>query len=259
MTKEATSSRASPVDSVVDQNNEMAAEFLADIESDDGLRGVLDEVRRRMDLDPAHDLAHLLRVARWTVRLAGSSVDRRLAIAAALLHDIINIPKTSPERPLASERSADFARELLPRLGFDASDVELAAGAIRDHSFTRGAVPESHLGRALQDADRLDALGVIGTFRSIAMGAHLGLEFVHATDPWAMARELDDTSYSVDHFFKKLLRLPDTFRTEAGRAEAGRRAEFMRGLLAELGRELDVPAPWAAEVLATQPGTNRLI
>lgn len=228
-------------------NLETADEFLADIESDEALRAILDEVRRRMDLDPAHDLAHLVRVARWTVRLAGDSVDRRLAIAAALLHDIINIPKTSPDRPLASERSATFARELLPRLGFDANDVEVAAGAIRDHSFTRGAVPESHLGRALQDADRLDALGVIGTFRSIAMGAHMGLEFVHATDPWATARELDDTSYSVDHFFKKLLRLPDTFQTEAGRAEARRRAEFMRALLAELGRELDVPAPWIDE------------
>jgi uncharacterized protein len=197
-----------------------------------------------MRLDPAHDLAHLFRVARWTVRLAGDGADPRLAIAAALLHDIVNIPKTSPERPKASEHSAAFARQLLPRLGFDAADVELAAGAIRDHSFTRGAVPETDLGRALQDADRLDALGVIGTFRSIAMGAHLGLEFVHPSDPWARGRSLDDGSYSVDHFFKKLLRLPETFRTERGRAEAARRAATMRGLLAELGRELGAPAPW---------------
>ncbi|HJU89331.1 MAG TPA: HD domain-containing protein [Gemmatimonadaceae bacterium] len=254
MTNEAMSSATSHFDPEIDRPDD----FLSEIESDDALRAVLDEVRRHMDLDPAHDLAHLLRVARWTVRLVDDAVDHRLAIAAALLHDIINIPKTSPERPLASERSADFAREFLPRLGFGPSEVELAAGAIRDHSFTRGAIPESLLGRALQDADRLDALGVIGTFRSIAMGAHLGLEFVHATDPWATERELDDGSYSVDHFFKKLLRLPETFRTEAGRVEARRRAEFMRLLLAELGRELDAPAPWAAGADATQPAADRL-
>jgi uncharacterized protein len=238
-------SRTAALEPALDPDGESMEEFLADVESDEALRTVLEEVRGRMQLDPAHDLAHLLRVAHWTVRLAGDGVDRRLAIAAALLHDIVNIPKMSPERPRASEHSAAFARQLLPRLGFDHDEVELAAGAIRDHSFTRGAVPETRLGRALQDADRLDALGVIGTFRSIAMGAHLGLAFVHPTDPWAAGRVLDDASYSVDHFFTKLLRLPETFQTDRGRFEAARRAAVMRGLLAELGRELGAPAPWA--------------
>lgn len=219
------------------------AGFRERVERDPVLRELLDEVRRRMDVDPAHDLAHLLRVARWTARLSDGDVEWRLAVAAALLHDVVNIPKFSPDRPLASVRSAEVARETLSRLGFAADEVEAAAGAIRDHSYTRGAVPESVLGRALQDADRLDALGVIGTFRCMAMGVRLGLELVDSADPWAEARALDDRRFAVDHFFTKLLRLPESFQTEAAREEAGRRAEVMRGLLAELGRELDVPAP----------------
>jgi uncharacterized protein len=42
----------------------------------------------------------------------------------------------------------------------------------------------------------------------------------------------------VDHFYAKLLKLPDTMQTEAGRAEAHRRADVMRDWLAALEREI---------------------
>ena len=126
-----------------------------------------------MATDAAHDVEHLLRVAHWAERLAPEG-EGRLAVAAALLHDVVNVPKTSPDRARASERSADVARALLPSLGFTDADAALVADAVRDHSFTRGAVPASALGRAVQDADRLEALGVIGTFRCVATGVRFG-------------------------------------------------------------------------------------
>jgi uncharacterized protein len=210
------------------------------IRDDDALRVLFERVSESTGGDAAHDVGHALRVAEWTIRLAGDDVAPRIAIAAALLHDIVNVPKNHPDRALASERSAEVARSWLIELGFAADDVELVAGAIRDHSFTRGAIPETVLGKTLQDADRLEALGVIGTFRCIATGATFGAEFFDAEDPWGERRVLDDKRYSVDHFFVKLLKLPATFRTPAGRAEAERRAEVMRGILRELGTELRV-------------------
>jgi uncharacterized protein len=179
-----------------------------------------------------------LRVAEWTVRLAGDAVDERLSIAAALLHDIVNVPKNHPDRARASEKSADAARTLLRQLGFTEVDSELVADAIRDHSFTRGATPSSTLGKALQDADRLEALGVIGAFRCIATGTTFGADLFDADDPWARERELDDKRYSVDHFFVKLFKLPSTFQTHGGRAEAERRANVMQAMLDQLGEEL---------------------
>jgi uncharacterized protein len=211
-------------------------------QADAQLRAVLHEVRRRMEQDAAHDEAHLLRVARWTVRLGrDEGVDARLAVAAALLHDVVNVPKTHPNRSRASELSADAARDVLGALGFAAAEVEEVAEAIRDHSFSRGAVPRTPLGRALQDADRLEALGALGVFRCVATGVRFGGEFFHAGDPWAEHRPLDDGRYSVDHFFTKLLRLPPTLLTAAGRAEAERRARAMVALLRQLADELGEP------------------
>lgn len=214
---------------------------LAAIEHDDLSRRVLQYVEEHMEGDAAHDLSHLLRVAEWTVRIAGAEVPERLCVTAALLHDVVNVPKNHPDRGAASERSADVARRLLSDLGMQNADVELVAGAIRDHSFTRGAIPESTLGKALQDADRLEALGVVGTFRCIATGVRFGAQFFDPVDPWAANRVLDDKRFSVDHFFTKLLLLPATFHTAIGRREADRRAAFMRRLLLELGTELDRP------------------
>lgn len=215
--------------------------ILGEIERDEVSHLVLRYVERHMEGDAAHDLSHLLRVAEWTVRIVGGEVPKRLCIAAALLHDVVNVPKNHPDRGFASERSADVARRVLSDLGMPGADVEVVAGAIRDHSFTRGAIPESRLGKALQDADRLEALGVIGTFRCIATGVRFDAQFFDPVDPWAVNRELDDKRFSVDHFFTKLLLLPATFHTAIGRQEAERRAAFMRRLLLELGTELDRP------------------
>jgi uncharacterized protein len=200
------------------------------------------EVERRFEADAAHDVGHLLRVADWTVRLCRDEPPRT-SIAAALLHDVVNVPKQHPDRARASERSAEVARELLPSLGFDAPTTELIAEAVLDHSFSRGAVPRSSLGKALQDADRLEALGVIGVFRCIATGARLGAQFFDDADPWASARTLDDKRFSLDHFFTKLLALPTTFQTADGRAEAERRVAIMHELLDALGDELGIAAP----------------
>lgn len=201
---------------------------------------LLAEARARLGDDPGHDLHHALRVASWTLRLGEGALEPRLCLAAALLHDVVNLPKDSPERARASELSADFARQCLPRHGFSPHEVELVAEAIRDHSFSRGATPLSPLGKALQDADRLEALGALGLMRCISTGVRMGARYFHPDDPWAEQRPLDDRSWSVDHLFTKLLSLPGTMQTEAGRREAERRARFLRSFIEALASELGV-------------------
>jgi uncharacterized protein len=217
------------------------------IDADSELRALQSFVESKMreqgPIDPGHDLAHFLRVAFWTLKIGGSEIDAREAIAAALLHDIINVPKNSPLRKEASRLCAEEAEKVLPQYGFSHQAIERVSEAIRCHSFSRGEIPKTPLAMALQDADRLEALGSIGIMRCISVGTRMGGEYFHPSDPWAKSRALDDSKYSIDHFYVKLLKLPEGMTTEAGRIEARRRAETMRVFLERLGEELGEPAP----------------
>lgn len=218
------------------------------IAADPALSALLAEARARdarlATPDPSHDAAHLLRVALWTLKLlADDSAEPRNAIAAALLHDAVHVPKDSPDRARASEWAADFAARRLAELGFAPEAIASITAAVRDHSFSRGAVPQDELGRALQDADRLEALGAIGLLRCISTGVRMNGQWFHGDDPWGESRPLDDTKFAVDHFYAKLLGLGATMRTAAGRAEAERRTAFLRAFLEQLGDELGSPPP----------------
>jgi uncharacterized protein len=216
------------------------SEIARTIERDPMLSALAHYVAPQLGDDPAHDLAHCMRVALGTIRIGGDAIEPRHAIAAALLHDVVNVPKDSGQRASASEASATVARELLPRHGFSAAETELIAHAVRDHSFSRGATPQTPLGKALQDADRLEALGAIGIVRCLLTGVRMGAQPFDPEDPFAQRRALDERRWSVDHFFTKLFGLPDTMQTEAGRAEAAQRVQLLHDFVAALGRELGV-------------------
>ena len=70
---------------------------------------------------------------------------------------------------------------------------------------------------AVQDADRLDAMGAVGIARTFAYGGEHG---------WPMEE-------SVQHFYDKLLRLKDLMNTETGRRIAEKRHAFLEIFLQE--------------------------
>jgi uncharacterized protein len=90
----------------------------------------------------------------------------------------------------------------------------------------------------VQDADRMDALGAIGIARCLAVGGRFNLPLFHPEDPFCENREPDERSWAIDHFYTKLLKLPATMQTQAGRAEAERRADLMRQYLEDLAAEI---------------------
>jgi uncharacterized protein len=221
---------------------EQRAELMDTINRSPKLAAVLRALEEReTDGDAAHDHSHLFRVALWTGKLLKDPTQTEHAIAAALLHDLVNVPKNSPDRNKASEFSAEAARLLLTAAGFDPASVDKITTAIRQHSFSRAEKPESDLAKALQDADRLEALGSIGIMRTYSTGVRMGTRYFNPEDPWGHNRPLDDSAFSLDHFFIKLLRLPDTMNTAAGREEARSRLRPMEAFLASLERELGVP------------------
>ncbi len=199
------------------------------IDDDPVLVRVLELSRAKAGHDPAHDLNHFLRVASLSLKLSKSySLNPRLVICAALLHDVVNLQKNEPNSKLASQLSSDLARNFLTDIKFG-SELEILeiASAIATHSFSSGLTPDSNLGGCLQDSDRLDALGSIGLLRLISVGAQIGSVLYDSNDPWAERRPLDDKKYMLDHFFVKLIKVIETMNTLEGRAEGIKRVEFM--------------------------------
>lgn len=194
--------------------------------------------------DAAHDPGHFARVARWSLRLAAlEGADPATVWAAAWLHDMVHVPKNSPDRSKASRFSATAARAWLEREGWDASPLDGVEHAIEAHSFSAGIPVRTMEAAVVQDADRLEALGAIGLARCLMLGGQMGSKLVDFEDPWARSRPLTDDRISVDHFFAKLLKLPGTMKTESGTREAARRVGILRSFLEELAREADLPAP----------------
>ncbi|MBC7396279.1 MAG: HD domain-containing protein [Bdellovibrionales bacterium] len=214
------------------------------------LRTLYERAKSIKPVDAAHDFSHMERVAALTLQIYArelesqeqrAAVDSELdqCIAAALLHDCVPIAKNSPLRKDSSRLSSEKAREWLNEMEFaNNAEIDLIAQAVLDHSYSSGRIPTSLLGQALQDADRLESLGALGLYRTIATGVAMGAELFNSEDPWAEKRELNDLKFSLDHFFTKLLKLPESFRTDAARAEAHRRADFLRAFVTQLQSEI---------------------
>ena len=199
------------------------------------------EVRRTSagQSDSAHDLGHLRRVWANARTLAlGTSADLEVLEAAAFLHDLVNPPKSSPDRARASTLSAEAASRFLATTDFAPDLIPAVAHAIAAHSFSTGIPPETLEAKILQDADRLDALGAIGLARMFAVAGAMGAALFDPDDPLARARPLDDRRFSLDHLETKLLTLPRTMQTDAGRQMAEERAEWMRAFRSRLLREI---------------------
>ncbi|HJU13411.1 MAG TPA: HD domain-containing protein [Candidatus Nitrosotalea sp.] len=204
------------------------------------IKKIQEYVRRQVSKnDPAHDFEHIMRVYKNAQRLARKErVKPRLVLAAALLHDIVSYPKSDPRSRNSSVESARKARLVLARHGYSRDEIVEISDAIRDHSFSRDAVPQTLTGKILQDADRLDAIGSIGIARAFSVGGAEGRKFYSNKDPFCTFRAPDDKVWTLDHFYKKLLHLEGKMNTKSARLEARRRAHAMRKFLDELRTEI---------------------
>jgi uncharacterized protein len=190
--------------------------------------------------DAAHDLGHILRVARLADRLATEEgADREVCVAAALLHDLVYRPKNHPESPLTARMAAELVPVWCRETPGLESRAEAVAAAVASHSWSGGEAPASLEAEVVQDADRLEALGAIGIARVFATGASFGAGLWHPEDPWGETREMDDKAWSLDHFERKLLKLAAAMRTAAGRRRAQARHATLLRYLEDLRAELD--------------------
>lgn len=182
--------------------------------------------------DGSHDMAHIHRVFRNAMRIhAQEGGDGAVLAASVLLHDCVAVEKNSSLRAQASRLAAEKASGILRAMGWSDANIEAVAHAILTHSFSANIAPETLEAKILQDADRLDAIGMVGAARCFYIAGRMGSALYDPQDPLAKNRPLDDRRFAIDHFENKLFKLAEGFQTEAGRQIAGERHERLRQVL----------------------------
>ena len=191
-------------------------------------------------LDGSHDVSHLHRV--WSNVCAirdKEGGDHQVLLAATLLHDCVSVEKNSPFRSSASRLAAAKATELLAEMGWDEERTQAVAHAIESHSYSADITPTSLEAKILQDADRLDALGMVGVARLFYVSGRMGSHLYDPADPQAQQRDLDDKRFAVDHFTTKIFTLAQGFQTATGRQLAqvrhARAERFLMEFMEEIG------------------------
>ncbi|MEC6797276.1 HD domain-containing protein [Photobacterium sp. S4TG1] len=192
-----------------------------------------------MVTDAAHDINHVLRVVKTAKQLSkqeGGNAD--IVIPAAYLHDCFTFPKGHYQRNQSSFFAAEKAIEFLNEIGYPKQYWQDIHHAIVAHSFSANVKPMTIEAKIVQDADRLDALGAVGIVRCLQVSTALGRTLYSTVDPFCANREPDDGTYTIDHFYTKLLKLADTMQTHSAKAEAAKRTSFMQSYLDQLANEV---------------------
>ncbi len=197
------------------------------------------EVKKRIENDSAHDFEHTIRVYKNAQKICKKEkANEKLVLSAALLHDVVSYPKSDKRSKISSIESAKKSKKILEKLGFSTEEIVIILDAIKDHSFSQNKIPKTLEGKILQDADRLDALGAIGIARVFATGGSLKRPFYNPDDPFCKTRIPDDHTWTVDHFFQKLLKLESLMNTKSGKTEAKKRTRILKEFLNQLKQEL---------------------
>ena len=175
------------------------------------------ESSRRQPAHGCHGYEHTIRVVELCQRLGQTlDADMEVLLPAAILHD------AGRPHENHAEHGALIAEKILQDAGFNPGKVAAVIEAIRAHSFSAKLEAVSLEAKILSDADKLDALGAVGVYRTAMYSSELG-------------RPVEDF---MAHFDEKLLLLKDMLYTEAAVEVAERRHLFMERFLAEIRDEL---------------------
>ena len=189
--------------------------------------------------DSAHDFEHIMRVYKNAQKIGKKeNASMKLVLAAVLLHDITSIPKSDKKSKTSSIKSSIVAQRILQNHGYDKDEIKIISDAIRDHSFSRNIIPSTIEGKILQDADRLDAIGAIGIARAFSVGGSGKRPFYNKSDPFCQRRKPDDSKWTLDHFYKKLLLIEKTMNTNAAKKEARHRTKIMKKFLDDFKKDI---------------------
>lgn len=191
-----------------------------------------------------HDTFHIARVvknARWIAKREG--VDSTWPEVLAWVHELGDYKV---------EEGLDPAEEIkmaLAQCGFSESEIANVVSWAADIGFRGGLAPKVDVPievAIVSDADLIDALGAMGVARTFAYGGSKGREMYNPNIPpieFSNAEEYKKNKGPThNHFYEKLLKLPQFLRTASGKKLGEERHKVLRDFLEQFEAEMWVDA-----------------
>lgn len=165
--------------------------------------------------ETAHDREHIYRVLGNCMKISENEtdVDYDILLASALLHDIGRNGKTKKH----NEIGAEMAEEFLKSVDFPQEKVKPVCDAIRTHnneSYGKQTTPEAKI---LYDADKLDAIGIMGISRSLVGVGNYNHPMYIIKNGKIDTDEDSETDTFVRYYVRFLAKNYDRFFTETAR------------------------------------------
>jgi len=189
-----------------------------------------------------HDWWHIYRVWKNAINISKhEQVDLFVVELAALLHDISDWKFNNGNDDVGPQ----LAREWLEKLSVDENVISHVCQIMKDASFKGAGVitnMKTTEGMIVQDADRLDAIGVIGIARAFTYGGKVGRPLHDPEkspknhESFEDYKKFGDVS-TVNHFYEKLLLLKERMNTATAKKIAENRHKVMERFLAEFFQE----------------------
>ena len=172
--------------------------------------------------DGNHDINHIRRVLNNAITIWKTEGGNIFAIKiASILHDIGRPIETLTGEDHA-KISAQIAKRLMSLWNVGEDIQNMVYDAIYNHRFSNKQEPKTIEGKILSDADKLDAIGAIGIARV----------FKHNC-----LRTIEE---DLQHFYEKILKLPQYMYTETGYKLATKRIKLVKLFIKQLEEEIDV-------------------
>lgn len=184
-----------------------------------------------------HGDDHVHRAVKLAVHILATEpdADEFVTLAAIILHD------TYDEKLVDNQAAAkQIVRDKLIDLSISEDDRETIFLIIDNMSWSKerfgNPEPLPLEGKIVQDADRLEAMGLTGVVRTMQYGIPRGHVIY---DPSMPPRELktkadyrsDEGETIINHFYEKLLLLPGSLNTHEGKRIGAKRDAAMRAFI----------------------------
>ena len=176
--------------------------------------------------DDIHGFKHTERVLKQSLEI-GTSLNANLTVIkiATLLHDVGRYLKKEDEVKNHAEISAGIAERFIYKNNFNIAkeDIKNILHSIRSHSFSNEIIPKTLEAKILSDADKLDAIGAIGLYRTIGftLRNNGGIEQV------------------IKHLENKILNLKDRMYLEVSKQIAEKRHKIIQNFYEQIKKEID--------------------